>query len=307
VRATERPFSRNTYTMTRGGSSSARSCRERERLEEALKVQALRKRNTACRRRNRALERIRSYNVSSIAASVDNLECLELASINRAAAAHAKRLAFALAEETGKRGLQYQRVVLKKLLEQPTLREALPDFVSQKRELEDCRVVCDGLADAWSGLKYGIGRDRYLARNVIEAAVISIGDDRCMRAAGRCIGMNRRTLRRAKQRRDLLNKRSDGEVWARIYRKRRKDAVDQSVVDLTVAWWTDETRVSPCKKDVRWKRIGFKKRISHCTHWLEESQVSSQILERCLIITIFVILGLFWHFETVTNIRTWIK
>lgn len=261
------------------GSSGARSCRRREGSEEALKVQARREKNIACRRRNRALDKVRSYNVSSIAASLDNSECLDIALINRAAAAHAKRLAFALAEDTGKRGLQYQRAVFKKLLEQRILREVLPDFVLQKRELEECRVVCNGLADAWSGLKYGIGRDRFLARNVIEAAVISIGDDRCMRAAGRCVGMNRRTVRRAMQRRDLLNKRSDGEVWAKICRKRRKDALDQCVVDLVVAWWTDETRVSPCKKDVRWKRIGFKKRISHCTHWLEESQVNSHILE----------------------------
>lgn len=134
--------------------------------------------------------------------------------------------------------------------------------------------MCDGLAQAWSRLKYGIGKDRFLARNVIEAIVISIGDDRCMRAAATCVGMNKRTVRRAIQRRSLLNDRSDGEVWAKIFRRKQKDALEQCVVDWVISWWTDETRVSPCKKDVRNKRISFKTKVSHATHWLEESQVS---------------------------------
>lgn len=155
----------------------------------------------------------------------------------------------------------------------------VPEYVSKRRQLELSRVVCDGLAEAWSGLKYGIGKDRFLARNVIEAAVISIGDDRCMRAAATCVGMNKRTVRRAIQRRSLLNDRSDGEVWAKIYRRKRKDALEECVVDRVISWWTDETRVSPCKKDVRNKRTGYKTKFFHPTHWLEESEVSAFTLE----------------------------
>lgn len=197
-----------------------------------------------------------------------------MALLHRAAAAHAKKVAFNISEETGNRGEEYQRVFFQKLIEQLVLENVVPDYVSQRRQLQLSRVVCDGLAQAWSGLKYGIGRDRYLARNVIEAAVISIGDERCMRAAATCVGMNKRTIRRAIQRRSLLNDRSDGEVWAKIYRRKRKDALEQSVVDRVISWWTDETRVSPCKKDVMNKRVSFKTKISHATHWLEESQVS---------------------------------
>lgn len=98
----------------------------------------------------------------------------------------------------------------------------LPNFIAQREDLEQCRVVCDGLAQAWSGLKYGIGRDKKLARNVIEAAVISLEDERCFQAAASVIGMNRRTIRRAKDRRSLLNAGVDGELWARLYRKKEK-------------------------------------------------------------------------------------
>ncbi|KAG0631145.1 hypothetical protein M758_1G230800 [Ceratodon purpureus] len=94
-----------------------------------------------------------------------------------------------------------------------------------------------------------------------------------MRAAATCVGMNKKTIRRAIQRRALLNQSSDGEVWARLYRRKRKDAFDQCIVDQVVAWWTDETRVSPCKKDVRVKRVAFKTKITHATHWLEESEL----------------------------------
>ena len=119
-------------------------------------------------------------------------------------------------------------------------------------------MVCDGLRDAWSGLKFGFGRDKKLAQNVIEAAVISLQDERCIRAAATAIGMNRRTLLRAKERRSLLNTQVDGELWARLYRKKRKDALPQAVVDIVVNWWEEETRVSPCKKDVRRKQVGIR-------------------------------------------------
>ena len=74
-----------------------------------------------------------------------------------------------------------------------------------RKELESCRVVCDGLYDAWSRLKFGFGRDKKLARNVIEAAIISLQDEQCIQVAAIAIGMNRRTLRQAKERWSLLN------------------------------------------------------------------------------------------------------
>jgi hypothetical protein len=65
--------------------------------------------------------------------------------------------------------------------------------------------LCRGLRDAWSELKFGHGRDQYMVRNVIEAAMIEVGDGRCLKAASKRIGMNKRTLRRAVSRRAMLN------------------------------------------------------------------------------------------------------
>ena len=100
--------------------------------------------------------------------------------------------------------------------------------------------------------------------------------------------MNKWTLQRAVKRRHFLNEGKEGEVWAKNNRKKKKDALQQHVIDAVVAWWTKETRVSPCKKDVQKKRVGLNHKICHALHWLEESQV-------CLLLPIFVPFYFLFH------------
>ena len=83
------------------------------------------------------------------------------------------------------------------MLEKPVLQEALLEYAINRAELEQCRAVCTGLKDAWSALKYGNGRDQNMARNVIEAVVISIGDNQCLKGCLQYIGMNKKMLRMA--------------------------------------------------------------------------------------------------------------
>jgi hypothetical protein len=272
--------------------AAAHRRKEVERAQEALRVKQRRMKNTECRRRCRVLERIRLQSSRSTNASSENAEILSEPSGDRAAMLHARELAILIHEETSARGLAYQKVVIEKLLDQPLLHPALPECVLKRKELQYCRTVCNGVADAWSSLKYGVGRDGYLARNVIEAAVISVGEEECMQAARTCVGMNKRTVHRAVERRRRLNRRANGEVWAKIYRKKRKDALDQSVIDAVTTWWTDETRVSPCKKDIRRKRVSFKRTISHATHWLEESQVRNSA--HLLKVSVLLEFGIIW-------------
>jgi hypothetical protein len=82
-------------------------------------------------------------------------------------------------------------------------------------------------------------------------------------------------LLRGAKRRQLLNDNTRDEQWTKLDRKGGSDAIPSSMVDVVVKFWTEETRVSPCKKDVRRKKIGVKYFISHATHFLEESQVCS--------------------------------
>jgi predicted ATPase len=248
--------------------------RSRQVVQEALRVQRRRQWKTQTRRKNRALERARLEAARSELASHDNSRFLDSICMERVAALHAGRLAFTLIEQTSAKGYEYQKKVLQKFLDMPMLQHIMPTNVVQRKELQSCRAVCHGLAEAWKELKYGKGKDQMLARNVIEAAVISIDDDKCLKAAARCIGFNKKTLRRAVSRRHDLNNKTAGSIWAKGERARRRDALDQSVVDLVTSWWTEETRVSPCEKDVKRKLIGVKHRIEHAAHFLEESQVT---------------------------------
>ena len=117
-----------------------------------------------------------------------------------------------------------------------------------------------------------------MAQNVIEAAVISVAASKSVQAASKCIGMNRRTLRRAVKRRHMLKSGEEGVLWAKSDRKKRKDALSQDKINAVETWWTEETQVSPSKKDIWPKQIGVRQFISlHADHWLKESQVRMSI------------------------------
>lgn len=260
------------YCRSRAAERAAKR-KDRERARRELAVQARRQRKTENKRKNRALERARLSSRDLGETASDDATYANSISCDRAAAVHARKLAYTLHEETLGKGSHYQRRVLEKLFDQGVLQPSLPDYVTNHKKLAQCQTVCDGLAEAWKGLKYGQGKDKYTARNVIEAAVVSVGDEKTLRAAATCIGMNKRTLRRAFVRRERLNHGASGEVWAKAGRKKRADALTQDVIDVTVSWWSTETRVSPCKKDVRKLKIGVKLYTTHARHFLEESVV----------------------------------
>jgi hypothetical protein len=87
----------------------------------------------------------------------------------------------------------------------------MPDYVVKCEKLLQCEDVCNSLATVWKGLKYGAGKDIYVARNVVEAIVISTSSSTSLRVVGNCVGLNRRTLRRAFHQRQLLDAKEKGE------------------------------------------------------------------------------------------------
>ncbi len=104
-------------------------------------------------------------------------------SLDRAAAIYAKKLSHILHVCTSYRGQTFQKKVFEQLVCEPFLSPAMPAFVVNCKALQDCATVCSSLATAWSDLKYGNGKDKYLARNVVEAAVVSVGESVNVRAA----------------------------------------------------------------------------------------------------------------------------
>ncbi len=56
-----------------------------------------------------------------------------------------------------------KKKVFEKLVCEPFLSPAMLAFVVNCKALQDCATVCSSLAIAWSDLKYGNGKDKYLA------------------------------------------------------------------------------------------------------------------------------------------------
>jgi sulfur relay (sulfurtransferase) DsrC/TusE family protein len=56
--------------------------------------------------------------------------------------------------------------------------------------------------------------------------------------------------------------------WASVTRVKKKDALTK-VVDLVVDFWTNETSISPNKRDVVKHRTNKNKWEEHVTHFLE--------------------------------------
>jgi hypothetical protein len=165
------------------GRAEAACHHEIERRRAALRIEERRLRNTECRRRNRELEQNRLWATQSYVTSVEDEDLLQSVSLDRVAALHARRLAFLLAKELGGVSLEYQRVVFERMLDQPLLKLALLESAARRKELQLCKVICNGLREAWSDLKYGSTKDKHMARNVIEASVMSVEDNLCLQAA----------------------------------------------------------------------------------------------------------------------------
>jgi hypothetical protein len=64
-------------------------------------------------------------------------------------------------------------------------------------------------------LKYSVKKDQYVARNVVEATMVSSNNIESLRIAKSCLSMNRRTIRRAFERRKLLDSQEIGHKWVK--------------------------------------------------------------------------------------------
>ena len=256
-----------------------------EYRKECLRVKIARAKATKNRAKNRRLRKAVEEECiqHQVGFNSGNSESIVNSGYERAVALSSSNLALKVEELTSGKGVEFQRAVLERFLTSLVLTHVLSESVVRRREYEQCRVVCNGLASAWSNLKYAKGKDHHIARNVLEAAVISLEDADCVEAAATCVGMNKRTLRRGVLRRSSLNAGVHGEVWAMSRRRKRSDALQQAVVDAVVTFWTEETRVSPSKKDVRRKRVGVNKFLSHAGHWLETSQVCVKFSLACAV------------------------
>jgi len=241
--------------------------------------------NTQARRKNRAVHRKHQYR-SQLQSEIQDRTFEHTSSSDcpgtpiegqpsstKAASRFGKNWVASLLQETNTRGVEFQKMVVESILGSTDLQHVMPEYVLKRKKLLGCEVVCDSIASAWDHLKFGKGKDKYVARNVVEAAVVSTTSGSNMLGAGKCIGLNRRSIRRASHRRQLLDAKEDNECWAKGDRRPRKDSIPEAVKDLVGKWYLEETRTSPNMNDVVRRLICRRQWEHHATHLLQESEV----------------------------------
>ena len=87
--------------------------------------------------------------------------------LDQAAATYAKEVAQKLQELISHWDLQFQRKVLSHLLCDPLLLPIFLDYIVRCEKLLQCEIVCNGLAQAWKGVKSRSERDKALVRRMI--------------------------------------------------------------------------------------------------------------------------------------------
>jgi hypothetical protein len=107
-----------------------------------------------------------------------------------------------------------------------------------------------------------------LARKAVllDAAVSSTVTN--AKALSRVLKVHPRNLRVAISRRRTV--RLAGTPFALAKRKKRP-GLPNAVKELVLKWWTEETRVSPNRKEIVQKWISRNVREQHCTHYLLET------------------------------------
>ena len=123
-------------------------------------------------------------------------------------------------------------MVVESILGSTALQHVIPEYVLKCQELLWCEVVCDSIASAWDHLKIRKGKDKYVARNVVEVSIVSTASGSNMLGVWKCIGLNRIALLRASHRRQLLDAEEEYECWAKGDRKPKKDSIPEDVKDL---------------------------------------------------------------------------
>jgi len=87
--------------------------------------------------------------------------------------------------------IEFQKIVMEKLLCLPCLHPLLFGFFQNQKQLQQCATICESISNAWSGLKYGIKKDKYVVHNVVGVIVVSYSGLNCLQAGKRCLGTNK--------------------------------------------------------------------------------------------------------------------
>ncbi len=107
--------------------------------------------------------------------------------------------------------------------------------------------------------------------------MVSTSDNKSVRTIGRCVGLNKRSLKIVVQCMKLLEIKITGKKWAKGDKKCRRDVPPEITIVIVLEWWTYETRVSPNKKKVITNLIARNVKEMHAKHYMQKNEGNSLI------------------------------
>lgn len=165
----------------------------------------------------------------------------------------------------------FRAAVLDKVFSNPRVRQLLPDYYPTPEEARTQREILRNIRYDLLALKVPYSSGMLARKRSILEAVVGEADSNFTKFHA-ILGTRKQNLVSASNR-----LRSSAEASEPRYhvpsRKKREGGVSEEVRLFVIEWWTEETRVSPGRRDVRRKRLGRNVYDTHAAHLLLETQV----------------------------------
>ena len=168
-----------------------------------------------------------------------------------------------------------KKEVLRDFLEDDSMDSVLAE---ELKDLQARSIVVRNLRASFQLVKKSTSNDSLAAKSsclamAVRGSITENANPVSARGFGKVFGVHPRNLTKAKLKREEID--CKGGKWVLYKRVRRADAIPNSVIELVQQYWTENSRVSPNAKDVKFRRLERNVREDHATHYLEESQVNS--------------------------------
>lgn len=267
---------------------------ERERMLEATRAkvrEAARDRKRLQRCREKELKRPGDTESTSLGSGSMNSETADggvLPSLPSQSCRESRRMssrifAFILEQLREVNNLADKKVVMESVLERVS--PFLPDCYHPPQEARARDAFIDSYRHELGLVKIANSHDLLARKSALLDAAVSSGSQK-LATLSRVLGSSRKVLATAYRRRVSD---SDGTSLPKLRLSRqRREGLSAEVKATVIAWWSNETKVSPNKKDVVRHRIGRKEWLPpHPTHYLCESQVYNYLLWLLYFLSIF--------------------
>jgi hypothetical protein len=165
-----------------------------------------------------------------------------------------------------------QQLTIQKFLSHVDMKDIVPPFLSDLETLKLQNSVISSVREGMRDHLVGSKPSKIVMAKDILCTFASGSQCGSGRGLAGLLGVDRRNIYHARSRRMVLDAGHDA-FWLQRRRKIRSDSLSASVRDAVLAWWTEETTVSPNRKDVASFHEGLRCWLSHPTHYLQCSQV----------------------------------